>query len=166
MRSCVRYAPMIGSREGELPEDEARALAAHLEVCPTCRTIAAELTATEGLLGDALLRRANSRDFAPFVDQVMAKVAARPRLAFGREPAPRRPSLLAFLRGHWRLTATAAVVVVGILAAVSTFLYVHRSVEQPEELAALEVDLEGGNIVLQTSDGPVVLIEPDDETGG
>ena len=165
MRSCVRFAPMIGSHEGELPEDEARALAAHLQACPTCRTIAAELAATEGLLGDALLRRANSRDFAPFVDQVMARVGARTVPTFERATRGRWP-LFAFLRGHWRLTAVAAAAVVGVLAAVSTFLYVHRSVEQPEELAALEVDLEGGNIVLQTSDGPVVLIEPDDETGG
>ncbi|HVO20302.1 MAG TPA: zf-HC2 domain-containing protein [Anaeromyxobacter sp.] len=164
MRTCVRFAPMIGSKECELPEDEARALAAHLGACPRCRAIARDLAATEGLLGNALMARANSRDFAPFVDQVMARVGARPRPAF--EQVRRRPSLLAFLRGHGRLTAVAAAAVVGLLAAVSAFLYVHRSAERPEELAALEVDLEGGNIVLQTSDGPVVLIEPDDETGG
>jgi len=164
MRTCVRFAPMIGSREGELPEDEARALAAHVGACPRCRAMARDLAATDGLLGDALMARANSRDFAPFVDQVMARVGARSRPMF--EAARPRRSVFAFLRGHWRLTAVAAAAVVGVLAAVSTFLYVHRSVEQPEELAALEVDLEGGNIVLQTSDGPVVLIEPDDETGG
>jgi len=164
MSSCVRFAPMIGSREGELPEDEARALAAHLCACPRCRAIAAELAVTEGLLGDALRARANSLDFAPFVDEVMAKVGVRPPPAFER--ARRRSSLFAFLRGHWKLTSVVAAVVVGILAAASAFLYVHRNAEQPEELAALEVDLEGGNIVLQTSDGPVVLIEPDDETGG
>jgi len=166
MTACVKFAPMIGSREGELPEEEARALAAHLEACPACQAIAAELAATEGLLGDALLSRANSRDFAPFVDQVMARVGARSRRAPAFEAARRRPGLLAFLRGHRRLTAVALAAVVGILAAVSAFLYVHKSVEQPEELAALQVDLEGGSTVLQTSDGPVVLIEPDDETGG
>ena len=123
MRSCVRFAPMIGSREGELPEEEALALAAHLCACPRCRAIAAELSVTEGLLGDALLARANSRDFAPFVDEVMAKVGARPPPAFER--ARRRAPLFAFLRAHWKLTAVGAAVVVGFLAAASAFLYVH-----------------------------------------
>jgi anti-sigma factor RsiW len=155
---------MIGSREGELPEEEARALALHLEGCPSCRALEAELAATQGLLADALMAQANSRDFAPFVDQVMARVGARP--VREEQRAVRRPmSPLDFLRRHLWLTAATAVVV-GVLAAASAFLYVHRSVEQPEELAALEISVEGGYTVLQTSEGPVVLIDDDDGTGG
>jgi anti-sigma factor RsiW len=155
---------MIGSHEGELPEDEARALAQHLEGCPSCRALEAELAATHGLLADALMAQANSRDFAPFVDQVMARVGERPGQG-AQQRAGRPGSVLGFLRRHlWLAAATA--VVVGVLAAASTFLYVHRSVEQPEELAALEISVEGGYTVLQTSDGPVVLIDDDDGTGG
>ncbi len=49
-----------------------------------------------------------------------------------------------------------------MVAAGSLFMYVHRDVSEPEEIAALEMDLQGGGTVLQTSDGPVVLLEPDD----
>jgi anti-sigma factor RsiW len=164
MRSCVRFAPMIGSREGELPEEEARALARHLDGCPSCRALEAELAATHGLLADALMAQANSRDFAPFVDQVMARVGEAGWSAQQRG-GRRQGSILSFLRNHWRLAA-ATVVVVAVLAAASSFLYVQRHVEQPEELAALEISVEGGYTVLQTSDGPVVLIDDDDWTGG
>ena len=164
MRSCLRFAPMIGSREGELPEDEARALARHLEGCPSCRALEAELAATQGLLADALMAQANSRDFAPFVDQVMARVGERPGRG-AQQRAGRQGPVLGFLRRYLWLTAATAVAV-GVLAAASAFLYVHRSVEQPEELAALEISVEGGYTVLQTSEGPVVLIDDDDGTGG
>ena len=157
MRSCLRFAPMVGSREGELSAEESRELAAHLAQCESCSALAAEVAATAGLLSEALLAKANARDFGPFVDEVMGRV--------GRDaPSPGRargPGLsLAFLRAHWKLfTASAAAVV----AAASLFLYVRLDVEpEPEQLASLEVDLEGGNTVLQTSDGPVVLLEPDD----
>jgi anti-sigma factor RsiW len=168
MKGCIRFAPMIGAREGELSHEEAGALAAHLEACPACQALAANVAATEGLLGEALLARANARDFGPFVDQVMARVGAagagagvRP----GRAPAGAGflGSLLGGLRAHW--VATSAASALAILAAVAGFMYVHRDVEQPEQLASFEISLEGGNTVLQTSDGPVVLIEPDDDSG-
>ncbi len=165
MRSCVRFAPMIGSREGELPDEEARALAQHLDGCPSCRALEAELAATQGLLADALLAQANSRDFAPFVDQVMARVGEGSGQEGQQRAGRRQGSILSFLRNHWRLAA-ATVVLVAVLAAASAFLYVDRRVEQPEELAALEISVEGGYTVLQTSDGPVVLIDDDDWTGG
>jgi anti-sigma factor RsiW len=151
---------MIGSREGELSAEDSRELAAHLAECASCSALAAEVAATAGLLSEALLARANARDFGPFVDQVMARVEreARGALSAGRARGP--AAWLALLRGHWKLfTASAAAVV----AAASLFMYVHRDVEpEPEQLASLEVDLEGGSTVLQTSDGPVVLLEPDD----
>lgn len=158
MKACLRYAPMIGSREGELSAEDARALAAHLAECPTCSALAAEVAATEGLLSETLLARANARDFGPFVDQVMARLGNVPA-AGGSGLARSWAAGLAFLRGHWKLfTATA----VAVVAAVSAFMYVGRDVSEPEQLASLEMDLEGGSTVLQTSDGPVVLLEPDD----
>ncbi len=157
MKACVRFAPMIGSREGELPADEARALAEHLAGCRDCRALAAEVEAGEGLLAEGLLAQANARDFAPFVDQVMARVErGAPAPA---DPRPRLPAWLAFLRLHWKLASSGAV---AVLAAAAVFMYVQRDVSEPEQLAAVEIDLQGGNTVLQTADGPVVLLEPDD----
>ncbi len=159
MKACLRFAPMIGSREGELSAEDSRALAAHLAECPTCSAMAADVAATEGLLCEALLAKANARDFAPFVDEVMARVQAPAGLPSTRAAGRLRRGL-GLLRGHWKLfTATAVAVLV---AAVSVFMYVERDVSEPEEIAALEMDLEGGSTVLQTSDGPVVLLEPDD----
>ena len=158
MKSCIQFAPMIGAREGELTAPEARALAAHLETCTTCRALAADAAATEGLLAEALLSRAARRDFAPFVDEVMKRIEA---------PAARPVRLLAALRRRWKLATAAALgMAIALLAGASVFMYVHRSPPEPEQIAALEIDSEGGNTVLQTSDGPVVLIEPDDGSGG
>lgn len=168
MKGCIRFAPMIGAREGELSHEEASALATHLEACPACQALAAEVAATEGLLAEALLARANARDFGPFVDQVMARVGA-PEAGARVRPgsAPARPgflgSLLSALRAHW--VAASATSALAVLAAVAAFMYVQRDVEQPEQIASIEISLEGGNTVLQTSDGPVVLIEPDDDSG-
>ncbi len=154
-RDCLRYAPMIGARPGELSEPEARGLDSHLQGCETCRALAAEAERFDGLVADALLARANARDFAPFVDQVMARVGGR---------ATRRVPLLDRLRLHWKVLAASATALV-LLAAGSVFMYVHRTVEEPERVAAVSMELEGGSTVLQTSDGPVVLLEPDDDTG-
>jgi anti-sigma factor RsiW len=162
MKPCVRFAPMIGSRPGELPAEDARALAAHLETCPDCRALSASLAATDGLLAEALLARANARDFAPFVDQVMARVG--PSLAARPRRASARPSVLATLREHWRY-AVAAGGLAAVLAGVFAFRYVHGQVEEPERIASLQIELQGGSTVLQTSDGPVVLLAPDDDTG-
>ncbi len=156
MKACLQYAPMIGSREGELSAEDSRLLAAHLAECPSCGAMAAEVAASEGLLREALLARANARDFGPFVDQVMARVETAPAI---RTRGARWAAGLAMLRRRWRWFAAGAIAAV---AAGSVFMYVHREVPEPEQLAALEMDLEGGNTVLQTADGPVVLLEPDD----
>ena len=167
MTACLRYAPMIGSREGELSAEESRELAAHLAECPACSAMAAELAATEGLLGEGLLAQANARDFAPFVDQVMARVGDVPSTARRPAAAPDRGSVrgwslgLGALRAHWKLVAAGAVAV-AVVAAISVFRYVDRDEPEPEQIAAMEIDLQGGSTVLQTADGPVVLIEPDD----
>jgi anti-sigma factor RsiW len=168
MKACVRFAPMIGAREGELPADEAGALAAHLVTCPACQARAADLVATEGLLAEALYANANARDFGPFLDQVMARVdpagvGAGVRLVRAPASAGRLAPLFRAIRNHWIAAVTASAL--AILAAVAGFMYVQRDVDQPEQLASLELSIEGGNTVLQTSDGPVVLLEPDDDSG-
>jgi anti-sigma factor RsiW len=136
---------MIGAREGELAPGEAEALAAHLAACAGCRALAADLAATEGLVAEALLARANARDFAPFVDEVMARVRR----------AERR-GVSAWLARHRRAAAAA---LVPALAALALIVYV-RSDGGRDEIALLELSSEGEvTTVLQTVDGPVVLLE-------
>ncbi len=149
MKDCVRFAPMIGSREGELPQEDARALAAHLATCDACRERAADLAATEGIVSEALLAAASARDFGPFVDEVMARVGAG---------APERRGLFAWLAGHRR--ALAAAIAVPALAALAAIVYVRlEGGRQHQEIALLEVSSEGdATTILQTSDGPVVLL--------
>jgi len=145
MRDCVRFAPMIGAREGELDPGAARALEAHLVSCPGCRAFAADTAATDGLVGEALLARANARDFAPFVDQVMARAGA------GRA----RGGLLAWLSRHRR---AAAATLVPALAALAFIVYVRLEGGGRDEIALFELASEGDvTMVLQTADGPVVL---------
>jgi anti-sigma factor RsiW len=152
--ACQRYAPMIGSREGELSPADAQALTAHLETCPACQAFAADVAATSTLFAEALLRRASTRDFAPFVDEVMSRAGYGAPGALG-SPWPRR-----------RLRALLALLV-PVVAAAALFLYVRRDRHEVQvQLAALEIDANGGiGAVIQTQDGPVVLLQPDDESG-
>lgn len=145
---CVEFAPRIGSRPGELPAEEERALAAHLAGCETCRAIAADFAALDGVVADGLAREAAARDFSPFVDQVMARV--------GKKPA--RAGVLGFLARHRR---AAAGVLVPVLAALALLVYVRVDRGTPES-AFLELSSEGEvSTVLQTADGPVVLLSED-----
>ena len=149
---CVRFAPMIGSRQGELAPDEARALEAHLATCDACRARAADLAATDGLVSEALMAQANARDFAPFVDEVMARIGAG---------EPERRGVLAWLGRHRRALAAS---LAPALAALAVIVYVRLEGSRPQEIALLEVTSEGdATTILQTSDGPIVLL--DEETG-
>ncbi len=154
MKECVQFAPMIGARPGELGEAEAKALEAHLATCTDCRGVARNAEAMDGLVAQALLARASRRDFAPFVDQVMARVAgaARP------EPVEARagvPGILAWLGRHRRAAAAA---LVPTLAALAVIVYVSLG-SKPTEVAMLEVSAEGeATTILQTKEGPVVLL--------
>jgi anti-sigma factor RsiW len=156
MTDCLRYAPMIGAREGELAPDEARALAAHLTGCPACRSREAALRQTEGLVAEALLARASRRDFGPFVDGVMDRIAARR----ARSPLAR---IRRWVGGHRRSAGLAAAV--PVLAALALVVYV-RTDRPARELALVELDTVGNvSIVLRTEDGPLVLLgdgEPED----
>ena len=147
--NCARWAPMIGAMEGELTAEEARGLDAHLAGCDACRALAADVAATEGLVAEALLATAAQRDFAPFVDQVMARVAP-----------PARPGLIEWLRGHRR---TVAALLAPGLAAAALVVYLAGGPSERPAVASLEVDSEGeATTVIQTKDGPIVLLAPED----
>ena len=152
-KECVRFAPLIGSREGELSPEDAKALAAHLATCETCRAISADLAATDGMVADALLRSANARDFSTFADGVMERLGLEERPA--ATPA-RAGGLLAWIRGHRARAAAAALV--PVLAALLALVYV-RSEGGAGPAGMLELTSEGeATTVLETADGPVVLL--------
>jgi anti-sigma factor RsiW len=190
VKACATYAPMIGARPGELTGEEQRGLEAHLAACPACRARAADLDATEGLVSEALLARANARDFSAFVDGVMARVdpvSAHPERSsreaaakskgrpesFDPAAAPQRlrsgqaeskggfSGLLAWLASHRRLALGALAPALALALAV---VYV-RERSDHDTIAALELYTEGEvTMVLQTRDGPVVLLG--EEAGG
>jgi len=148
MSDCARYAPMLSARAGELSAVEERALHAHLAGCDACQARLADDRAVDGLVGEALLAEAARVDFAPFVDQVMARI---------------EPSLLGRLRRwvrHHR-AATAAGALAPTLAALGLILYLSAdgTADLVPEVGQVEVvSEEGAPTVLMTRDGPVVLL--------
>lgn len=144
---CVHFAPMIGSREGELSPSDSAELARHLQTCERCRRFAADVAATDGLVAEALMARANARDFSAFVDGVMSRV-----------DRAERPGLLGWLRRH---RAAAAAGLVPVLAALALLVYL-RLERGPGPAAMFELASEGeATTVLETPDGPVVLLAQD-----
>lgn len=156
MTECTTYQPMIGSRPGELSADEARALDAHVSGCPGCQRWAAELASTEWLVSEALLAAAAKRDFAPFVDGVMARVEAR-------RPAPLLSRLATAMRLHPRLVVSGALA--PLVAALALGLWLQAGGRNDvADVSQLEVSAEGGaTTIIQSTDGPLVLIDDDDE---
>jgi anti-sigma factor RsiW len=141
---------MIGSRPDELSPADAKAFAQHLSTCKTCQAMAADFLATDGLVSDALMRAANARDFSTFSDEVMERV-----------DRASRPGLLGWLRRH---RAAAAATLVPVMAALAVIVYV-RVISGPGPVAMMEFSSEGeATTVLQTSDGPVVLLTEDTGT--
>lgn len=153
---CTLHRPRIGSREAELTGAERAALEAHLAGCEGCRAWAAGLAATEGLVSEALLAAASRRDFAPFVDQVMARVE-------GGRPAPFLERVRRALRLHPRLVVGGALA--PLVAALALVMYVaSRPGGELADARLLEVSAEGGaTMIIQSSDGPLVLLDDDDE---
>jgi len=154
--SCTSYRPLIGSREGELSPAERGALEVHLAGCDGCRAWAAHLAATEGLVSEALLAAASRRDFAPFVDQVMARVE-------GERPGSWLERLKRAMRLHPRLVVGSALA--PLVAALALVMYVeYRPGGDLADARSLEVSAEGrATTIIQSSDGPLVLLDDDDE---
>jgi anti-sigma factor RsiW len=151
MADCTTYRPLIGSREGELPPAEAAELARHVAGCEGCSRWAASLAVTEGLVSEALLAAASRRDFKDFAGQVMARIERR------------RLGPLARLRRTIVLHPWFAVG--GTLAPIAAALLLAFYVQRGSEVAAssLEVSAEGATTIIQSKDGPLVLIDDDDE---
>jgi anti-sigma factor RsiW len=156
MTECATYQPMIGSRPGELSAAEAGALEAHVAGCQACRRWAAELASTEWLVSEALQAAAARRDFAPFVDGVMARVEAA-------RPVPLLARALRAMRLHPRLVIGGALA--PLVAALALGLWLQAGGRNDLAAASqLEVSAEGGaTTIVQSADGPLVLIDDDDE---
>jgi anti-sigma factor RsiW len=154
--ACTSYRPQIGSREAELAPEARAALEAHLAGCQGCRGWAARLAATEGLVSEALLAAASRRDFAPFVDQVMARIE-------GERPAPFLERLLRAVRLHPRVVVGSALA--PLVAALALVMYVElRPGGDLTAARSLEVSAVGrATTIIQSSDGPLVLLDDDDD---
>jgi anti-sigma factor RsiW len=161
MNACVHYAPMIGARPGELSEEETRALAEHLASCDACQARLADEEALAGMLPAALMAEANRRDFSTFSDGVLAKIPqyARPE----RKRVPGEPKGFFSWVRHHRLAAAGSALA-PTLAALALIVYFGRGAAP--EVASVEVSSEDrGAMVLETSDGPVVLFGDEEPQG-
>jgi anti-sigma factor RsiW len=156
---CAGAAPLLGSRPGELdPTDEAL-LGAHLASCEACRARQADVEALGALVTDGLLVEAARRDFSTFADGVMARI---PATAWRGTPAGPMGRLRDFLRRHRVLAAASALA--PALAALALYLYIDRKVGAgPSEFSVVVSSEELAAVVLQTSDGPVILLGEDSE---
>ena len=151
MSDCTTYRPLIGSREGELTPAEAADLARHVAGCEGCSRWAASLAVTEGLVSEALLAAASRRDFGEFAGQVMARIERRQLSPLARL---RR---LVVLHPWYAAAGTLA----PIAAAVAIAFYVTRNGSDMAN-SSLEVNSEGATTIIQSKDGPLVLIDDDD----
>jgi anti-sigma factor RsiW len=105
---------------GDLPPDQAIALRAHLDGCPRCRQVLAEL----GAAGDWLHRQRLTPVAAPLLDELQRRIAAQ---LPGRRPAPwllawwgrlrerTAASRMALERPAWTLAGSPLLAVVGAL---------------------------------------------------
>jgi len=154
--ACLRFAPLLGSRPGELSGAEEEALHAHLAGCDACQARLADSLALGTALSEALQAEAARVDFAPFVDQVMARV---------ERPAGVR-GFLRWLRSHRLVAATTALA--PTLAALGLIVYLSRGGSEPAPMAGdVEVTAVGRvPVVLSDEAGPVVLLGDPSDPGG
>ena len=151
---CAGAAPLLGSLPGELDPTEEALLRAHLSTCPSCQARQADLQALSGLLQEGLLVEAARRDLSGLADGVMARI---PASAWRGAPAGPLGRLLSFLRRHRILAAASALA--PALAALALYLYIGRTAGPGPAGLAVEVTSEDlAAIVLETSDGPVILV--------
>jgi len=151
---CAGAAPLLGSLPGELDPGEEALLGAHLATCSACRARQADLEALSGLVRDGLHGAAAQRDFSAFADRVMARI---PASAWRGAPAGPLDRFRELLRRHRVLAAASALV--PALAAVALYLYIdRRGGTGPAELSVEVTSEDLATAVLQTSDGPVILV--------
>ena len=152
---CAHAAPLLGSRPGELEPTEEALLRAHLATCEPCRARQADLEAVAALVEEGLLRAAARRDLAGLADGVMARLPASAWTG-GRTAGP-LGRLRDLLRRHRLLAATSALV--PALAAVALALYISRGGGAgPAELSVQVTSEDLAAVVLETADGPVILV--------
>lgn len=167
MNSCLRFAPMIGARPGELSDADASELAEHLATCDACQARLADASALAGLLSQALLDEANRRDFSTFSDEVLARIPAYRQVSADRQGTRPRPAegLWAWIRHH-RLAAALGTLAPA-LAAIALVVYVDRGQggPGPDDVLVQVIAETGSATVLETSDGPVVLFGEDEPAG-
>ena len=151
---CAGAAPLLGSRPGELDPTEEALLGAHLATCEACRARLADLEALSGLVVDGLRSEAARRDFSSFADGVMARI---PASAWRGAPSGPLERLRAFLRRHRVLAAASALA--PALAAGALYLYIGGTGGSGPSGLSVEVTSEDlAAVVLETSDGPVILV--------
>ena len=166
--SCAPFAPMLGARPGELSPDEASRLHAHLAGCEACQGRLADGRALDGLVADALMREAARRDFSGFSTQVMARLPAaawKPDFADRGQPAAEPAGPLGRLRAWARhhKVAAAFAALAPAAAAIALVVWLERAgpgggTGEP----GVEVSSETlAPIVLDTSDGPMILFDGD-----
>ncbi len=156
MTACLRFAPMIGARPGDLTGEEEGALADHLASCDACQGRLADGETLSRMVSEALMAEANRRDFSTFSDEVLARIPVLDRA--GVRPAPQGGMLtpiLGWVRHHRLLAAASALA--PTLAALALIVYLGQG--GAPESAPVEVSSEGrSTMVLETSEGPVVLL--------
>jgi len=155
MKACLRFAPMLSARPGELSEPETLALGEHLAGCEACQGRLADATALEGMVGQALMAEANARDFSSFVDGVMERVGAE-------DPTGLLVRAARFFRRHRALAVGTAF---APLAALALIVYLAR--DGGPNAGDVEILAVGrGTMVLETREGPVILLgEPSEPEG-
>ena len=151
---CAGAAPLLGSRPGELDPTEEALLQAHLSTCASCQARHADLRALSALVVDGLLAEAARRDLSGLSDGVMARI---PASAWKGAPAGPLARLRDFFRRHRMLAAASAAA--PALAALALYLYIGRAgVGAPAELSVQVTSEDLAAVVLETSDGPVILV--------
>jgi len=151
---CAGAAPLLGSLPGELDPTEEALLGAHLATCASCRARQADVAALSGLVTDGLLAEAARRDFSTFGDGVMARI---PASAWRGTRAGTLDRLRDYFRRHRVLAAASALA--PALAAVALYLYIDRTGGTGLPELSVEVTSESlAAVVLDTSDGPVILV--------
>ncbi len=150
---CAGAGPLLGSRPGELDPTEEALLRAHLSTCTACQARQADLEAVAAVVEEGLLGEAARRDFSSFADGVMARI---PASAWRGAPAGPLERFREFLRRHRVLAAASALA--PALAALALYLYIGRSGGGPPGLSVEVTSDDLAAVVLDTNDGPVILV--------